>query len=96
VIEWIEECNFTAADLFTTAKRQQTPQRDEARELLQRLLSSGERPATEVFHFGRELRISGMTIRRAAESMGVLKRRNGGIARNGKWMWGLTKVISPL
>jgi hypothetical protein len=57
------------------------------RECLSTVLSSGSRPATEVFRLGAQCGFTPRQLRATAKRMGIESRRTGGYGEEGGWEW---------
>jgi putative DNA primase/helicase len=80
----------------TSSVRAQRGSLTDAEDFLRILLHAGPIAAREVRSEASEAGISSITLRRAAEALGVRSHRKGGIAGKGAWFWELpndTKVI---
>jgi putative DNA primase/helicase len=59
------------------------------------MLVDGRWPAKELQREAGEAGISLATLRRAANDLGVMREREGGIGANGKWFWRLPDEPVP-
>jgi AAA domain len=66
-----------------------------AKDFLKGMLADGRQPAKELQQEAGEAGISLATLRRAANDLGVMREREGGIAANGKWFWQLPDEPVP-
>jgi putative DNA primase/helicase len=87
----------TVEDLAKPASRAARPSEelDGAKLFLKVMLVDGRWPAKELQREAGEAGISLATLRRAANDLGVMREREGGIGANGKWFWRLPDEPVP-
>jgi len=89
-ISWEGETSWTAAQLVAIpATADERTARDDAKAILSEILSAGSLPAREAQRQAREAGVSGGTLRRAKEALGVAAKRAGGLGAAGWWEWSL-------
>ena len=71
------------------------PALTDAEDFLRLLLGAGPLPAKHVKAEASDAGVSGASLRRAADSLGVKRRRTGGIAGAGRWIWELPREWAP-
>lgn len=69
-----------------------SPLKDKAEEFLKDLLANGPRKQADIDEAAEESFHAPRTIRRAAETLGVIKKKDG---MTGGWLWRLPNVSSP-
>ena len=67
----------------------------DAEDFLRLVLSTRPMPAKTVKSEANDAGVSGASLRRAARGLGVKKRRIGGIAESGHWIWELPHRSAP-
>ena len=90
-LEVLGEVDHSARDLLNEQAIEPAA-RDDAKEFLLEALADGPRPAKELFREAREAGVSEITLRRAAKTLGITRRRvsqRGGNRGGGWWEWAL-------
>lgn len=90
-LEVFGEVDHSARDLLNEQAIEPAA-RDDAKEFLLEALADGPRPAKELFREAREAGVSEITLRRAAKTLGITRRRvsqRGGNRGGGWWEWAL-------
>ena len=67
----------------------------EAEDFLRELLADGPVEAKRVEQERREAGIAPRTLDRAKAALGVKSERQGGLAGEGRWVWALSKIVTP-
>jgi putative DNA primase/helicase len=75
--------------------RTEAPRRSVAEGWLREILAEGAVPNAEVRAEAEAAGLAWATVRRAADAIGVVVVRVGGIAGNGEWRWSLSEDIPP-
>ena len=86
VVKWVEECDITAEDLGVKVPGPRSAARDDAVEFLNELLAAGPVSSATIEAKARDRRISPATLRRAGDTLRVLKEKMG---FGGGWVWRL-------
>jgi hypothetical protein len=88
IVRWEGISDLTAAHLLEGGDKEERSAGSEAEEFLRSELAEGERPAEELMSTARRLGIAARTLRRAAEGLGVRKRRRG-FGKGSEMRWSL-------
>jgi hypothetical protein len=88
MLAWEGAVSMTADEALTEADAANDPQKTEAKELLERLLSGGAVASDEILSAGREQGLSEKTIRRAKAELKIEADRSG-FGRGARWYWRL-------
>jgi len=94
-ITWEGERIARTADEILLAHREgnEKPERIEAEEFLQDVLSAGPRPSVEIEAEAKGAGVSWRTVRRAQKALGIKPYRKAesgdGLGKSGRWYWSL-------
>ena len=88
---WDGEVNFDANAILSIPDPEERTTRDDAKDFLRNILSSGSCPSRDVIEDGRQCGYNETTLRLAAKDIGVESARVGGIGIKGSWEWNLPK-----
>jgi putative DNA primase/helicase len=96
-VVWDGPVTVSADEALASASgaRKLQPALTDATNFLRVLLGAGPVHAKKVRSEASDAGVSGASLRRAAENLGVKSRRIEGIAGKGRWMWGLPDGWAP-
>ncbi len=90
-IVWDGTVDITADEALQDGEGRRDATLQDAMAFLLHELKDGLSPSSEVQKAAAKASISGATLRRAREKLGVFSARSGGIGSKGYWYWGLPK-----
>jgi AAA domain len=94
-LKYVGESEHDASAMLSTGNGEKRSETDEAADLLRAELEDGPRPAKDMHRLADQHGIGKKALRRACERLGVEKRREGGIAADGRWIWSLRIPKGP-
>lgn len=94
-LRYVGESAHDASAMLATGTSEDVSETDEAVDLLRQELADGPRPAREMHNLANQHGIGKKALRRACDRLNVSKRREGGIAGSGFWVWSLTIPLLP-
>ena len=90
---WEGQTNHTTTDLLSIVTDDERSARDDAKQFLRHCLKDGPLPAADVLRNARSYGVAEKTLRRAANDMEILKRKEG-FGSDGQWVWELPKTAN--
>lgn len=88
-LRWLGESSHGASALLERVEAEERTVRDDAAIMLREELADGPRPVRDLQHIARELGTTWRTVRRAADALGIERRKLG---IRGGWEWSLPSV----